>query len=425
MPPALVESARLLYEHQPLPRIKAAESARLPEVIRRIEDLLCSAVREGRRLLVLLAGVPGSGKTLAGLQVAHSRNLGTKGLFLSGNGPLIQVLRYALGGMREFVDDLYAVVREHLARRPSAPPERVIVFDETQRAWDRDRVMARHGELADSEPALLRRLAERTSGGFGLLALLGEGQEIHVGEEGGLALWAEALRGRAGWQVVGPPGREGPFVRAGVPYAADPLLELTSTLRSPRASNLALWAGLLLEGRLERAREVALEMRASGYLLLRSRRLDPLRQFARNRYEGIPGKCYGLILSSRHRHVPKELGIRTASNRFYYYGPWFLDPPSSPRSACRLDLAISEFDCQGLELDLPILLWGPDLRWDGQEWGLGRHRRNPQVRDPLRLRRNAYRVLLTRGRDGLLIHVPPSLEDIEEALAQAGVEPVG
>lgn len=418
--PALVEAARLLFERQPLPRVKSAENARLPETVARIETIVRDAIDRGRRILVLLAGVPGSGKTLAGLQIAHSRELGTKGLFLSGNGPLVQVLRYALQERREFVEDLHAFVREHLVRSRDAAPERVIVFDEAQRAWDRDRVLAKHVELADSEPALLVRIAAKTQGGYALVALLGEGQEIHIGEEGGLPMWAEAARG--GWEVVGPPGRDAAFRAAGVPYTIDPLLELSTTLRSPRAANLAHWAGLALEGRLDRAREIADEIRASGYVLRASRELEPLRAFARNRYEGAHGKRYGLLASSRYRKAPEELGIRTAPNRFYYYGPWFEDPPTSPRSACRLDLAISEFGCQGLELDLPIVLWGPDLVWGSGGWELGRHRRDPRVRDLRRLRLNAYRVLLTRGREGLLLFVPPSRGTVWQALQDAGVE---
>lgn len=107
---ALVEAARFFFERQPLPRIRVAESARLPEPIAGIEDRLQSAVEQGRRVLVLLTGVPGSGKTLAGLQVAHYRRLGTKGLFLLGNGPIIQVLRYTLSPRAA-----------HLALRRTAP----------------------------------------------------------------------------------------------------------------------------------------------------------------------------------------------------------------------------------------------------------------------------------------------------------------
>jgi hypothetical protein len=419
--PALVEAARLLFERQPLPRIRSVEDARLPETIAKVNEILRHAIQSGKRVLVLLAGVPGSGKTLAGLQIAHSRDLGTKGLFLSGNGPLVQVLRHSLHERREFVEDIHAFIREHLIRAKAPALERVLVFDEAQRAWDRDQVLAKHAELSDSEPGLLFRIADMSEGGHGIVALLGEGQEIHVGEEGGLAMWAKAARDYRGWKVVGPQGREKEFLAAGVEYQAEPLLELTSTLRSPRATNLANWVSALLDGRVEQARKLAMEIKGNGYILGGARHLEPLRSFARNRYEGALGKRYGLIISERYRKAHEELGIRVARHPFYYYGQWFDDPPSSPRSACRLDLAVSEFGCQGLELDLPIMLWGPDIVWSEGVWNLGRHRKNPKVRDQRRLRLNAYRVLLTRGRDGLLIYVPPYSDAVWEILEAAGV----
>ena len=103
------------------------------------------------------------------------------------------------------------------------------------------------------------------------------------------------------------------------------------------------------------------------------------------------------------------------------HGQWFEAPASDPHSWCRLEIAVTEFGCQGLELDLPLLCWGPDLTWDGSRW-IGRFRRSQQIRDPQRLRINAYRVLLTRGRDGLVVFVPPGLDSTWEALRGAGLE---
>jgi hypothetical protein len=107
--PALVQAARLLFERQPLPRIRRAESNRIPETVARIESIVQDSIDRGLRSLVLLTGVPGSGKTLVGLQLVHSRHLAVPAVFLSGNGPLVQVLQYALGGgraRREFVQEL-------------------------------------------------------------------------------------------------------------------------------------------------------------------------------------------------------------------------------------------------------------------------------------------------------------------------------
>lgn len=422
--PALVQSARLVFERQPLPRIRRAESSRIPETVALIESTLRDARARNNRLLVLVTGVPGAGKTLVGLQVAYSPNIGTPAVFLSGNGPLVQVLQYALGS-KVFVQDMRSFLRQHGDARASLPRERVIVFDEAQRAWDRDRVLAKHqGRFVDSEPGLLVALGDRIPNGAVLVALIGEGQEIHAGEESGIGQWAEAISHRAGWDVVGPSHLAPPFRDAGVPYREEPLLSLTTSLRSHRASDVALWTGLLLEGRLDDARRVAETLQKAGFVMRASRSLEELRQYVRDRYEGEPSKRFGLVASSKFRALA-DWGVQTARHPYWYYGQWFEAPPTDPRSGCRLELAVSEFGCQGLELDLPLLCWGPDLVWSGSGW-LTPKGRSRHIRDPRRLRLNAYRVLLTRGRDGVVVFMPPipapTMDATLDALYQAGFQ---
>jgi hypothetical protein len=157
--PALVEAARLLFEHKPLPRIRAAEAENIPGRIARMEALINDAVAKGERRLILVTGVPGSGKTLIGLQTAYSRSLSAPAVMLSGNGPLVSVLQYVLDSSA-FVQPLKNYLRDRLIRRRTPQRERVVIFDEAQRAWDRDRVLAKHqGDLSDSEPALLLSLS--------------------------------------------------------------------------------------------------------------------------------------------------------------------------------------------------------------------------------------------------------------------------
>ncbi len=136
-----------------------------------------------------------------------------------------------------------------------------------------------------------------------------------------------------------------------------------------------------------------------------------------------PARRYGLITSSKFRRTA-EYGFEPAQNRFYYYGQWYKAEPGDLRSCCQLRLAVTEFGCQGLELDLPILCWGPDLRWDGTGWQphIGRARK---VKNPHRIRLDAYRVLLSRGRDGLCVFVPRvpdgEMDSTYDALLDAGV----
>jgi hypothetical protein len=420
--PSLVEAARLLFERKPLPNIRRAASARIPETVAFLESAIRAARADHARLLALVTGVPGAGKTLVGLQVAHSRNLGGPAVFLSGNGPLVQVLQYALDS-RVFVQDMRSFLRQHGEATAALPRERVVVFDEAQRAWDRDHVLVKHrGRLAASEPELLVRLGERVPDGFALVALIGEGQEIHAGEESGIGQWAEAIGRHGRWRVVGPGHLAATFRKAEVPYREEPLLGLTTSLRSHRAADVALWTGLLLDGHLERAARVAEELQGAGFVMRVSRSLDAVCQYARDRYAEEPSKRFGLVVSSKFRTLSAQ-GVRTARHPYWYYGQWYEAPPNDPRSGCRLKLAVSEFGCQGLELDLPLLCWGPDLVWTGSTWST-RPGRSRQIRDPHRLRLNAYRVLLTRGRDGVVVFVPPAPEmDLTfAALRQAGFE---
>jgi hypothetical protein len=425
--PTLVEAARLLFERQPLPRIRRAESAGIPAAVSLIESVVREAAERNRRSLVLVAGVPGSGKTLLGLQLVHSRRLPLPAVFVSGNGPLVQVLQYALGGgnaRREFVQDLRSFLRDNLIRSQAPCRERVVVFDEAQRAWDRDRVLLKHrGRLVGSEPELLVRIADRSPDEpLVLVALIGEGQEIHAGEEAGIAQWVEAVRASQQWQVVAPEHLAQPFRVAGLRTRVEQLLNLTSTLRSHRALLVARWVDLLLSGRLSDAANIAVQLRNTAFTLYAARDLEALREYARHRYASDPAKRYGVLVSSKYRKVNVH-GIQPLQARYWYYGEWYEGDPTHPRSGCGLKIAVTEFGCQGLELDLPLVCWGPDLTWSGTEWVV-RTGRSRHVIDPVRIRKNAYRVLLTRGRDGLCLFVPR--EPVREmdltysALLQAG-----
>jgi Uncharacterized conserved protein (DUF2075) len=422
--PALAQAARLLFERQPLPQIKRAESAKIPEALAFLEAAIQNVRTDRDHLLAIVTGVPGSGKTLLGLQLAHSRRLEVPTIFLSGNGPLVQVLRYSLGrGAHAFVQDMRAFLKQHGGSGGGTPPERVVIFDEAQRAWDRDRVLQRHqGQLAASEPQLLVEIGHRVTDGFALVVLIGEGQEIHTGEESGIGQWADAVKHR-GWNVIGPPHLAATFGAAGVAYRAEPLLGLTTSLRSHRASDVALWTGLLLEGRLDEAHDIAAGLKQAGFVLRVSRHLGDLQQYARDRYHGEPSKRFGLIASSKFRTLSRW-GVRTARHPYWYYGQWFEAAPTDPHSGCQLEMALSEFGCQGLELDFPLVCWGPDCRWDRSAW-VTRTGRVKGVRDPHRLRLNAYRVLLTRGRDGVAVFVPrdTDMDSTFVALCRAGFEP--
>ena len=162
-------------------------------------------------------------------------------------------------------------------------------------------------------------------------------------------------------------------------------------------------------------------MRSAAFVLYVSRDLDAITTYERERYAGELDKRFGLLASSKGT-VLQSFGMDNsyAVTKRVRLGPWYNDDPSSPFSCCHLRELVTEFSCQGLELDFPVVGWGDDLVWLASRWQNkpGRSR----ARDPHRLRINSYRVLLTRGRDGMAIFVPPvsAMDATHEALLRAG-----
>jgi DUF2075 family protein len=424
--PFLVEAARRIFANEPLPHVKRALSAGIPQAV----DLLCKiagdAASNGQRVLVMLTGVPGSGKTLTGLRLVyeHSSQLGSS-TFLSGNGPLVQVLQDALGN-RAFVRDLHAYIRSYgIGRRK--PKEHVVVFDEAQRAWDQAYMQEKRG-VPKGEPQLLVEAGEKVEAWVALVGLVGDGQEIHSGEEGGIAQWADAVRpplASQDWIVHCAPRLAADFERSSPVTHKE--LDLSLSLRSRRAEQLHAWVQNLLDGSLPFAARLALPIHDEGFPMYITRDLNEARRYVRARYEGDTDKRYGLLSSSHARSLPK-FGVdntwRTTSR--LKVARWYNDPPSQASSCCALETTVTEFSCQGLELDLPVVCWGEDFAWTGSEWDLTPIRRRYAQEDPKQILKNVYRVLLTRGRDGLVIFLPatPALDKTEIALLAAGVRPV-
>ncbi|NJN88369.1 MAG: DUF2075 domain-containing protein [Leptolyngbyaceae cyanobacterium SL_7_1] len=370
-------------------------------------------------------GRTGSRKTLVGLQVVYQpMPEGVRSaVFLSGNGPLITVLQYALKS-RVFVQAVRNFYLHHEVRRQSPPREHVIVFDEAQRAWDAERMGEKYGIDTAAAGAVLR-IAGRAPDWCVLVGLIGEGQEIHVGEEEGTEQWNHGLEQTPEpWHVHCAP-EQIPYFTAVPPdrLHVQPLLNLTTSLRTHLAEHVQTWVAHLLAGEVAAAATLTASLLADGFTPYLTRDLEAAKQYCRDRYQSQPSKRYGLLASSRARNLaahglPNDYRSTVRVNM----GAWYIDPPDSPLSCCALEQVVTEFGCQGLELDFPIVGWGNDLLWHDQGWSSPIRQRH--VRNPLRLRLNSYRVLLTRGRDGFVIFVPPetAMDRVFEVLAATGID---
>lgn len=452
--PTIVEAAQALYAGHQIADIGRGDAAdlELQAAGERLRNIAADAETTRSRIICFVTGAPGAGKTLLGLDLALKSRSGTRpAALLSGNRPLVHVLTEALatdsatrtGGTKAAaryeadaaIQNLLGYLKEHTDG--AVPPEHVIVFDEAQRAWD-EKVGQELMGRPKSEPELFLDILERLEWSC-LVCLVGPGQEINRGE-GGLSLWGEALeraakRGRP-WKVIAAPEAldGGPDVAgAGLLARGDispdqvqrePALHLANAIRSYRNPFHGRWVAALLDGDLDQARSIANQMAEPPAYLTRD--VGDAKDWLKQRRRG--GRSVGLLTSSGAVRLIGE-GIPPAprSNELGPIGHWFLKPWTDFRSSGALETPMSEFGCQGLELDYVGLCWGGDLVWSGNRWK-PRMMRAPKWQviheaSKHQFRLNGYRVLLTRGRAGAIIYVPQGDADDPTRLPQE-MEPI-
>ncbi|MXY13400.1 MAG: DUF2075 domain-containing protein, partial [Chloroflexi bacterium] len=423
--PSLVRAARELFRHKRPPQLWRA-AANTDAAVECVQTIVRQAYQTGTRHLVLVRGAPGSGKTLVGLRLAHSPRPGEyaadgdgpPAIFLSGNGPLVQVLQYVLrhggGGGKTFVRPIRDYVKRYSRNSTAVPGERLVVFDEAQRAHDQAKVADVHKvplRAAKSEPEYFIEFAERQPDWSVVVGLIGDGQEIHLGEESGLTLWAQALResSNAGsWQVHGPLSMAGAF--EDLSFVGHETLSLDESIRSHFASQLHEYVARIVAGP-DRSttgmRALAERLEREGHDLRITRDLLKAKRYLRERYAKDPEARYGLIASSRDKDLV-SFGIPNdwQSTSRFNFGPWYNDSEDDPggRSCRHLEEAVTEFGAQGLELDAVLLAWGTDFRIVDGHWSIDRAKKyrrtgHSVVQNPAAGPRHTNSLLITPRRE--------------------------
>jgi hypothetical protein len=423
--PGIVEAARHLFARHDVVElgIARADAGNLTRTERAIARALAQARRGGSRVVVFVTGIPGAGKTLCGLNAVFRSD--AKAAFLTGNAPLVAVLRAALardahdrGGDRKaarekvegFIQNVHRFLDQHAPSGP-APPEEVIVFDEAQRAWDAAQATRksqnRTSKLTTSEPAHALDIMARRADWAGIVALIGNGQEINTGEAG-LAEWGRAIAAHGGWRAVAAPRAvtatdpRQKLCDASAPWLAhDDALDLTVPIRAIRNSVVAEWTEAVLANDPSRASRLAASAPLPVFL---TRDLDTLRLALRRLSRGT--RRAGLLRSAGARRLRAEgLAAEVASDDV---PNWFLNRWPDIRASDALEAAATEYACQGLELDLVGLAWDLDFRREGDGWAGYRLSgdRWMHERKEFDFVRNTYRVLLSRARYETVIWVP-------------------
>jgi hypothetical protein len=442
--PTIVEAAQALYRGHSVAEISRTEAGaeNLTKTADAITTIISGSRRAGTKSICFVTGVPGAGKTLAGLNIAnswHDPENGEHAVFLSGNGPLVDVLREALarddvarakatGGrltkatslskVRAFVQNIHHFRDDALAST-AAPVERVAIFDEAQRAWDLKQtavfMKSRKGitSFNMSEPEFLISVLNRRVGWSTIICLVGGGQEIHTGEAG-LAEWFRVLRASyPDWTVYIPNNLvDSEYtdvltqnVLSGIRRLEQSRdLHLATSIRSFRSESVSAFVKAILDCNEHRARQLLGQVLPTFPVVL-TRDFRSAKLWLKQRARGT--ERYGIIASSGAQRL-KAFGLDVKAK--IDPANWFLNGKSDVRSSFYLEDVATEFQIQGLELDWTCVAWDGDLRFNCGGWEYysfrGTRWQTISNDENKKYLKNAYRVLLTRARQGMVLCVP-------------------
>lgn len=442
--PTIIEAAMSLYNSHSVEDIARndASAKNLQTTCNTISKIIENAKKDKFKAIVFVTGVPGAGKTLVGLDLATKhmdKENRTTSVFLSGNAPLVSVLREALtrdkvkrekekgnkikkgkvfSEVKVFIQNVHNFRDEYLIDE-GIPVDHVAIFDEAQRAWNKTQTvnfMNRKKKIPNfdfSEPEFLISCLNRHQDWAVIVCLVGGGQEIHTGEAG-IGEWIESLnRSFKEWRIFisskltdseYTAGDSLKLIEKSVKVIKKDELHLSVSMRSFRAENVSLLVKNILDMDVDKSIE-NLNLLKDKYPILLTRDLNKAKNWLRSKARG--SERYGNVVSSQAiRLKPLAIDVRSPTDPIH----WFLGSKEDVRSSYYLEDVATEFQVQGLELDWSCVTWDGDFRysqsgWEtysfvGEKWN--------KIKKPERKQylKNAYRVLLTRARQGMIIVVP-------------------
>ncbi len=442
--PTIVEAALNLYRTHTVDEITRsdAEAKNLTETTSLISEVIRKAQIEKKKIICFVTGVPGAGKTLVGLKVATSHldeENGNTSVYLSGNGPLVAILQEALArdkiknekengrkltkgkaraSVKTFIQNIHHYRDAYLVD-PKPPYDHVAIFDEAQRAWNKEQTVkfmkqkkGQH-DFDYSEPEFLISCLDRHEDWSVIVCLVGGGQEINTGEAG-ISEWLNAIKEKFySWEVYISPNLTDSEYQAEeaitdlqkkTTVKLDSSLHLKVSMRSFRAENLSLLVKNILDLDLNSAIQTYSDL-SDNYPIVLSRDVYKAKEWLKEKSRG--SERYGIVVSSQAQRLkPFAIDVKSPMNPVH----WFLNDKDDVRSSFFLEDVATEFHIQGLELDWACITWDGDLRYSDEGWQsysfVGKKWQHIHKEERKKYLLNAYRVLLTRARQGMVIVIP-------------------
>ncbi len=448
--PTIIAAAVEAYTSHDISQIAQSEAGQdnIDKCEKEIDKVIKYAKENDKKCVCFVTGVPGAGKTLVGLDVvAKNLNKGNENLsvYLSGNGPLVEVLREALkvsvkekmkkeskevkreteAAINTLIQSSYSFKKDN-AKNLHPTPEHIMIFDEAQRVWNEEKMTSKHEKdpaMSVSEPNLLYKIMNRHEKWAVMICLVGLGQDIYDGEVGINEWFRCGIDEYNTWELFYSPEifvqtedkniDKDKIIKCQRCHPVE-ALHLKTSVRSFRADKQCQFVDYLLDNKPDDAKRV-FDLIKDKYPIYITRDIKLAKEWAKQQVRGSQ-RCGVLACSSAQRlkpdgiYVPKDIDVKN----------WFLAPSDDLRSSNMMEIVASEFKVQGLEIDWAVVCWDADLRrknnseWDyynfhGTKW------QHSNKSDQKRYLVNSYRVLLTRARQGMIIFVPYGVDEEEDA----------
>lgn len=392
----MIDTSYQLFTTGELPNIKSIKEGDIKENLDVLHHIIDTNL--GKKI-VFVTGVPGAGKTLVGLKILYDylKAPYQHPIFVSGNDPLVNILQNMLDA--DFI--LRIADYKKNAYNTTDPLNRIIIFDEAQRAWNYGG-RNHPGENEARELLTIGDKIKEARGPVTIICLIGEGQAIHVHEESGMQLWHDALMGRDDWDVFIPLNSAEDFQNLRV-NCIDALF-LDTSIRNDFI-NISPWVEAVLSADLDKAKKHYKEILQQGFNLKLIWRPDHIKRAVEYIKTMNPLAHTGLVVSS---HMDKRLeqplmgkeyrGSTVGAKNAY---KWFTEDSEQLRKGA------SEFLIQGIELDWPIVVFGEDYYLKDGQWTIDENADfDPRIVNRELIMKDAYRVLLTRSRKGMVLYIP-------------------
>ncbi|MBO7430044.1 MAG: DUF2075 domain-containing protein [Spirochaetia bacterium] len=464
--PTIIQAASALFNNQNVADITRTEASaeNLIKSNNYILDIIEKTKQNNEKAICFVTGVPGAGKTLVGLKVAIERTEKKDlAVYLSGNFPLVSVLTEALArdkkqqeeqkknekypitqARREvhsfiqivhhyrntflekikipIINDSIEIDKTKIKKHEGdgyAEVEHVAIFDEAQRAWTQEQLSSwlkrkKHiNNFPYSEPEFLIWSLDQRPDWAVIICLVGGGQEINTGEAG-ISEWIRSLNEKFNnWKIYisnqltekeYAEGKVKQLLSNNKNVIENPALHLAVSMRSFRSEKVSSFVHELLDLNIQKTKELYREIK-TAYPIILTRSLEKAKDWLRQKARG--SERYGMIVSSQaYRLKPLAIDVRFKPDTVH----WFLDDKDDIRSSLFLEDVATEFDIQGLELDWSCVIWDGDFRYSEGGWQnysfTGSKWQYVKAEERKKYQLNAYRVLLTRARHGMIIVVP-------------------